>query len=321
MSMPWFRMYSDIIDDDKIRLLAFEDRWHFVALCSLKCSGLTDNPDDPLLLRKLAVKMGVQLLELDEIKRRLMDVELIDENFVPLKWGKRQYQKPGASNGEPLDGHKGYVYFIASKRPNVVKIGYSKNPWARVKDLQTATAEKLSVVATIKTTEVSEVSVHDIFEDERRSGEWFYYSERLQLVISKIKSKNIQTIGDINDYVATTVATTKDTEADTDTDTDKNSTKVETASGEAVTAQNIFDEFNVVAGKLGLPLARDLNPTRRQLLNHRAKQHSIDDFATVFGNIESSPFLRGDKGSTPCKFDWVFKANNFTKILEGNYND
>ena len=77
-SLPWFRLYHRIIDDEKLRLLAFEDRWHFVALCCLKADGLLDEERGPLWERKVAVKLGVQLRELDEISRRLHEVGLID---------------------------------------------------------------------------------------------------------------------------------------------------------------------------------------------------------------------------------------------------
>lgn len=90
--LKWFRAYSGIVDDDKLRLLAFEDRWHFVALCALKCSGLLDEPQSQLRDRKIAVKLGVQVRELEEIARRLQDVELIDETLCPCKWDDLQYR-------------------------------------------------------------------------------------------------------------------------------------------------------------------------------------------------------------------------------------
>jgi len=87
---PWFRFYSEAVDDEKLKLLAFEDRWHFVALCCLKCSGVLDAGKH--LERKIAVKLGLSLSELDMVKKRLLDVDLIDKNFQPLAWDKRQYR-------------------------------------------------------------------------------------------------------------------------------------------------------------------------------------------------------------------------------------
>ena len=93
MSMPWLRLYSEMIDDEKIRLLAFEDRWHYVALLCCKCSGLLDAGDAPeMLRRKLGVKLGLAKLELEAAALRLAEVGLIDQaTFQPLGWGGRQF--------------------------------------------------------------------------------------------------------------------------------------------------------------------------------------------------------------------------------------
>ncbi len=91
---PWFRLYTEMVDDEKLRLLAFEDRWHFVALLCCKGAGLLDSGDPPSLLRrKLAVKMGLAPRELEEAARRLEEVGLIDaETFQPLAWDDRQFK-------------------------------------------------------------------------------------------------------------------------------------------------------------------------------------------------------------------------------------
>jgi hypothetical protein len=84
-------MYAEAVDDEKLRLLAFEDRWHFVALLCLKSLGTLDS-DAPFLERRIALKLGLQLPQLDELKRRLLEVGLIDETFQPLKWDERQFK-------------------------------------------------------------------------------------------------------------------------------------------------------------------------------------------------------------------------------------
>lgn len=98
MSPPWFRMYHRIVDDEKLRLLAFEDRWHFVALCCLKADGLLDEPCSDLRSRKIAVKLGVQLRELDEIARRLREVNLVDETLSPCAWDELQFNSDSSTD-------------------------------------------------------------------------------------------------------------------------------------------------------------------------------------------------------------------------------
>jgi len=96
MARPWFRMYAEAVDDEKLRLLAFEDRWHFVAILCLKCQGSLDS-DAPHLDRRVALKLGLQLPQLDELKRRLMDVGLVTEEWQPVKWADRQFESDASA--------------------------------------------------------------------------------------------------------------------------------------------------------------------------------------------------------------------------------
>lgn len=118
--LPWFRTYTRMVDDDKLKLLAFEDRWHFVALLCLKGEGLLDKGDAPaLLMRKVAVKLGLDVRSLEEVARRLAEVGLIEQaTLQPSKWAtlqmrsdtdttaaerkrrQRQRKKDAASEGE-----------------------------------------------------------------------------------------------------------------------------------------------------------------------------------------------------------------------------
>lgn len=90
--LPWFRMWADAIDDEKLKLLAFEDRWHFVAILCCKRKGILDDGDTPELLdRKMGVKLGLADRERDEARRRLVEIGLIAEDWQPLAWDKRQF--------------------------------------------------------------------------------------------------------------------------------------------------------------------------------------------------------------------------------------
>jgi len=85
-------MWVDAVDDEKLKLLAFEDRWHFVAICCCKRKGILDEPDSPALRdRKVGAKLGLADRERDEARRRLVEVGLIDENWQPKGWEKRQF--------------------------------------------------------------------------------------------------------------------------------------------------------------------------------------------------------------------------------------
>jgi hypothetical protein len=95
--MPWFRAYTEMMDDEKLRLLAFEDRWHFVAILCMKGAGILDESGH-LLMRKAAVKMGLAVRELEEVARRLSEVGLIDAaTLQPLAWDARQMKSDSSA--------------------------------------------------------------------------------------------------------------------------------------------------------------------------------------------------------------------------------
>lgn len=98
MTNPWFRMYTEAVDDEKLRLLAFEDRWHFVALLCCKGKGILDEGEVGMVRRKVAVKLGLDLRELDEVARRLNEVGLIDATTLqPRAWSDRQFQSDSST--------------------------------------------------------------------------------------------------------------------------------------------------------------------------------------------------------------------------------
>lgn len=84
-----------MVDNEKVRLVAFEDRWHFVAIMCCKQQGIMEGE---LVERKLSVKLGIQLRELDEVKRRLMEVGLIDEHFNPTGWDEHQFKSDSSAD-------------------------------------------------------------------------------------------------------------------------------------------------------------------------------------------------------------------------------
>ena len=82
-ALPWLRLYTETIDDEKLGLLAFEDRWHFVALLCLKGQGILDKGyDKNLLVRAAAMKLGLTVDELGDVVSRLAAVELVDKETL-----------------------------------------------------------------------------------------------------------------------------------------------------------------------------------------------------------------------------------------------
>lgn len=89
--MLWFRMYAEAVDNVKLRLLAFEDRWHYVALLCCKAQGIYDEKNEDLRRNKLCVKVGLDPRELAMVIDRLHDVGLVDPSGNPVGWDERQF--------------------------------------------------------------------------------------------------------------------------------------------------------------------------------------------------------------------------------------
>ena len=92
MANQWFRMYSEFAGDPVIQSLAFEDQRHYIVLLCLKNDGVLDR-DIPANRRELIINRGLGLdpATASEVKRRLMEVNLIDKSWQILGWNKRQF--------------------------------------------------------------------------------------------------------------------------------------------------------------------------------------------------------------------------------------
>lgn len=91
--MPWFRMYTDFLNDPKMIALAFEDQRHFIGILALKSDGaLEAEVDDSLMDRIVAQRLWIDHGVIREVKKRLVASGLIDANWQPLAWDKRQFK-------------------------------------------------------------------------------------------------------------------------------------------------------------------------------------------------------------------------------------
>lgn len=90
-SMPWFRMYTDFLNDHKMIALAFEDQRHFIGVLALKSDGALDQDCCPDLLdRIVAQRLWIDHAIIREVKKRLIAAGLIDDCWQPLAWDRRQ---------------------------------------------------------------------------------------------------------------------------------------------------------------------------------------------------------------------------------------
>ena len=90
--------------------------------------------------------------------------------------------------------------------------------------------------------------------------------------------------------------------------------------------QEIAEMWNTEALSMGLAAIRDIKPKRIAAVRNRVKDMQIygfDDpivgFRDTLARVRRSPLLTGKAGSWKASFDWLMKSENFTKVMEGNY--
>lgn len=89
--LPWFRMYTDFLNDPKMISLAFEDQRHFIGILALKSDGALEQIlDESLIDRIVAQRLWVDHGVIRDVKKRLVSSGLIRSDWNPVAWERRQ---------------------------------------------------------------------------------------------------------------------------------------------------------------------------------------------------------------------------------------
>ena len=204
----WWRAYDEAATDPKLGLLS--DELHR-AWFNLMCIASANNGEFPPI-KQIAYTLRVKPERAAAILAELHSAGLLDktdDGFAPHNWKKRQYK----ADEKPKDS---YVYVIGRAWGGAVKIGFSKNPWARAVDIQTANHEKLSVLAAMRCRSHSEVEMHTILKAYRKAGEWFVIPERIEAAIRNAADRKT----DYEDFVVELRKLLRSATADTESDTE-----------------------------------------------------------------------------------------------------
>jgi hypothetical protein len=73
----------------------------------------------------------------------------------------------------PVQSGRWKLYVVEAPRAGRVKIGISMDPERRRRDLQAASPESLTLVATMDGSYADEMVLHERFAEYREHGEWF----------------------------------------------------------------------------------------------------------------------------------------------------
>ena len=91
---------------------------------------------------------------------------------------------------EPAKPTTQSVYFIEAAGTDLVKIGIAAVPKDRLRELQTASPHKLSILATMPGGKAAEGRLHRHFAGSRATGEWFHRTPELDALIADVQAGN-----------------------------------------------------------------------------------------------------------------------------------
>lgn len=78
--------------------------------------------------------------------------------------------------------------------------------------------------------------------------------------------------------------------------------------------------WNDNAKHAGWPSIKSLSPNRSRILSARLREHGVDGWRSAVTRARASPFLGGTDPPHWFTFPWLIKAENFAKLIEGNYD-
>ena len=81
------------------------------------------------------------------------------------------------------------IYLITNKASNTCKIGYSRTPQQRIKELQTSNPFKLNLDFIINGDFTREKEIHNLFNNYRLNGEWFNLND---LILNYFKEESLK---------------------------------------------------------------------------------------------------------------------------------
>ena len=298
--MPWFRMYVDFLNDPKMIGLAFEDQRHFIGLLALKSDGALDGDIDPALLdRIVAQRLWIDHAVIRDVKKRLVNAGLIDANWQPLAWDKRQMKSDADSTAAERQRRSRAAKNAAN---NVGKEsgGNDVTVMSRVTDRDShADVTRLDTDTDTDTDkEDSYESLSPGFPDDD-AGEPAKPSEAADQADQPATKQSLPACPHLEllDIFAEQLP-------------ELPQPKPELWEGQRAKNLSARWKWCLTAKK------------RSGARYATTKAEALDFFRRYFGYVGKSDFLTGRDGRwAGCDLAWLVKADNFAKVLQGNYEN
>lgn len=215
----WFRHYAGMMRDEKLVRVALRSKqpiervlWVWGAILE-SAAEVNDGGRFDMDLEEVAYFLRADESDMSAVLTELTEAGRVTDGVV-ANWSSRQFQ----SDGNSTRGSEGYVYVIGSGWADPLKIGYSRNPWARVVELRSdpvanrsnsvvfgsdpatpaeAAPKRAKVLCTFRTGGNSAAEALQLLEPYSVAGGWINLTEELANSIKLLGSKRGATYDDL----------------------------------------------------------------------------------------------------------------------------
>ena len=116
------------------------------------------------------------------------------------------------------------------------------------------------------------------------------------------------------------VTTEIDKESEKEKESETDSEAPSPPAGEACGCDEIIDRFNSIC--VSLNRVSGITERRRKAIQSALNEIGGEKLTEIFRRAEASDFLKsGGTNGWKAGFDWLLKPENYTKVLEGNYDN
>lgn len=91
MSLPWFRLYSELLNDPKVQMMSEVNRWRFIGLMCIHSRNVSETLHETLHETEIAFQLRISLEDWMETKQVFIEKKFIDPSNKLLNWDKRQF--------------------------------------------------------------------------------------------------------------------------------------------------------------------------------------------------------------------------------------
>jgi len=150
---PWIKIHRRLMRNPEWVSLSDAEKGRLVAMWLLAADKDGKVPNDAKLIQRLC------FLEEPPDLENLQELGFVGGNSFE--------QDNGLNDGE----EDGKIYFIEYEKS--IKIGFSKNPWARLNSLKTAMPNEPKLLSHFDGTKTQEKELHKLFQEYRINREWY----------------------------------------------------------------------------------------------------------------------------------------------------